>query len=92
MASNLFIAYDLNSPGQNYDDVRDAIRSLGRWYQFQYSLFYVNNELSPDEAFARVMRAMDRNDRLAVINAEQGIVSSWDRPPIDAINAIWFSR
>ncbi len=45
MASNLFIAYDLMKPGQNYDAVRDAIRNLGPWYQFQYSLFYVHTAL-----------------------------------------------
>jgi hypothetical protein len=35
---------------------------------------------------------MDLNDRLAVINAADGLgamVSTWDRPPIDAINSIW---
>ncbi len=92
MANNLFIAYDLNQPGQNYDAVRDAIKDLGRWHQFQYSLFYVNTDLSPRDAFNHVIAAMDRNDRLAVINCDFGgsaIVSTWDRPPIDAINAIW---
>lgn len=91
MAFNLFIAYDLDEPGQNYDGVRDAIKSLGRWHQFQYSLFYVNTELTPAQAFAKVGAAMDTNDRLAVINAQGGVVSDWDRPPIDAINAIWFA-
>ena len=33
MAFNLFIAYDLMNPGQNYDAVRDRIQSLGQWYQ-----------------------------------------------------------
>ena len=90
MAYNLFIAYDLMSPGQSYDRVRDAIKSLGQYYQFQFSLFYVNTEHSPAEAFQIVTAAMDGNDRLAVIDAAQGIVTDWDHPPIDAINAIWF--
>jgi len=89
---NLFIAYDLMSPGQNYDAVRDAIKDLGQWHQFQYSLFYVSTNTSPEEAFAAVGRHMDTNDRLAVINAESGVVSTWDKPPIDAINAIWASH
>lgn len=89
MAYNLFIAYDLMEPGQNYDAVRDAIKDLGRWHQFQYSLFYVNTELAPMQAFLRVSKFTDINDRLAVINAQGGVVSDWDRPPIDAINAIW---
>jgi hypothetical protein len=36
-----------------------------------------------------VLAAMDKNDRLAVINAQNGVVTNWDHPPIDAINAIW---
>ena len=34
---------------------------------------------------------MDAYDRLAVIDAMAGVVSDWDRPPIDAINAVWFT-
>lgn len=86
---NLFIAYDLMSPGQNYDAVRDAIKQLGRWHQFQYSLFYVNSVLSPQAAYDAIALRLDGNDRLAVINAASGVVSNWDNPPIDAINAIW---
>jgi hypothetical protein len=90
MAYNLFIAYDLDKPGQNYESVRAHIKGLGQWHQFQYSLFYVNTQLSPNEAYAVVSAAMDSNDRLAVIDARGGVVSTGDRPPIDAINAIWF--
>jgi hypothetical protein len=91
MAYNLFIAYDLVSPGQSYDAVRDEIKNLGPWWQFQYSLFYVSTDYTPAEAFARISAVMDANDRLAVINAQGGVVSDWDRPPIDAINTIWFA-
>lgn len=89
MAYNLFIAYDLNEPGQNYDAVRDRIKSLGLWYQFQYSLFYVHTQSAPAQAFAHVAAVMDTNDRLAVINAAEGVVSNWDRPPLAEINSIW---
>ena len=89
MAYNLFIAYDLNSPGQNYDLVRNFIKELGPHWQFQYSLFYVHTELTPREAYTHVAAAMDANDRLAVIIADGGLVTNWDHPPIEAINAIW---
>lgn len=87
--ANLFIAYDLMAPGQSYDVVRDAIKSLGQWHQFQYSLFYVSTVLSPQQAYDRVIVTMDRNDRLAVIDATAGVVTDWDQPPINEINAIW---
>lgn len=89
MAYNLFIAYDLYAPGQNYDAVRDAIKNLGQWHQFQMSLFYVNTPYDPRTAFDIIALTLDSNDKLAVINAEGGVVSTWDHPPIDAINAIW---
>ena len=87
MAYNLFIAYDLTSPGQNYDAVRDRIKELGLHWQVQYSLFYVHTSSSPQDAYAHVWSAMDSNDRLAVINAADwfgAMISNWDNPPIDA--------
>lgn len=89
MAYNLFIAYDLIPPGQNYPAVHEAIKNLGTWYQFQYSLWYVNTQYSPTEAFSLISGAMDARDKLAVINAQSGVVTNWDYPPLDAINSIW---
>ncbi len=89
MAVDLFIAYDLISPGQNYDSVRDQIKTLGPNWQFQYSLFYVHTHMSPQEAYAHVISVMDTNDKLAVIIATGGLVTNWDHPPIEAINSIW---
>lgn len=89
MAYNLFIAYDLMSPGQNYDAVRDKIEGLGKYHQFQLSLYYVSTQYGPQEAFNLVSVALDPNDKLIVIDANAGVVSTWDNPPIDAINAIW---
>lgn len=89
MAYNLFIAYDLLPPGQNYPAVHEAIKNLGTWYQFQYSLWYVNTQYSPTEAFSLISAAMDVRDKLAVIDAQSGVVTNWDHPPLDAINSIW---
>ncbi len=87
--ANLFIAYDLMAPGKNYDAVRTAIESLGPSYRFQFSLFFVHTPLSPVDAYNRVMVTMDTNDKLAVIDASGGVVTTWDRPPIAEIKAIW---
>ncbi|MCY4304939.1 MAG: hypothetical protein OXC62_09225 [Aestuariivita sp.] len=89
MAYNLFIAYDLINPGQNYEQVKDRIKELGQYYHFQLSLFYVHTTFTPGDAWNHISKALDANDRLAVINAASGIVSNWDYPPVDAINAIW---
>ncbi len=87
--SNLFIAYDLMSPGQNYDRVQNAIKALGAWHQFQYSLFYVHTNLTAAQACDYMLTFMDASDRLAVIDANNGFVTTWDKPPIAEISAIW---
>jgi hypothetical protein len=91
MAYNLIVAYDLNYPGQNYDAVRDCIRSLGATYQFQYSLFYLKTELSPDAAHNTIRLKMDINDKLLVAEATGGVVSYYPATDIDAVNFAWFT-
>lgn len=91
MAFNLFVAYDLINPGQNYDAVQDRIKDLGPWYKVQYSLYYVNTVYTPQQAHALVWEAMDPNDRL-LVGHTYGAVVSHDIPPSDvaAINKVWF--
>lgn len=89
MAYNLFVGYDLISPGQNYDTVQARIAELGPHFKFQYSLFYLHTDHTPQEVYGLVRAVMDQNDRLAVIIANGGLVTNWDHPPIEAINAIW---
>lgn len=86
---NLIIAYDLNSPGQNYELVRDATRSLGTWYQFQYSLFFVQSDLSPEEAYDRVRPYMDTNDKLLVADAASAYVGDYPPADIAALQKVW---
>ena len=90
MRRNFFISYDLMYPGQHYDKVREAIRSLGLWHQFQYSLFYVNTSYTAQQAFAIVRDAMDRNDRLLVVDAFGAVVDGLSQSEIDTINTVWF--
>jgi hypothetical protein len=46
MTFNYFIAYDLCQPGQNYEDVRERIKSLGRHAWMQQSLYYVQSDMT----------------------------------------------
>lgn len=89
MSYNLFIAYDLMSPGQDYEAVHEVIKSLGKWHQFQFSLFYIHTDYPPAEVYSLVNAAMDINDRLAVIDAQAGIVSNYTAPLLEAINTLW---
>ena len=75
MANNLFISYDLHSPGQDYEKVADAIKGLGSWAKVQYSLWYVKSGLSASEAGEKVCSVMDSNDSLIVIDATNNFAS-----------------
>ncbi len=88
MAYNLLIAYDLMKPGQSYEAVHARIKSLGRYAQLQFSLFYVHTNSSPADAYAHVKAAMDENDKLAVANVNNMILSS-PKSVLDAINSVW---
>jgi hypothetical protein len=89
--NNLFVAYDLISPGQNYEAIRNEIKKLGNWYQFQYSLYYVNTALSAQAAHDQVRRAMDANDKLVVVDASGGFASNYPINDINAVNRVWLA-
>jgi hypothetical protein len=67
--NNLFISYDLNTPGQDYSRVIEAIKALGGWAKVQKSLWYVKTTLSASEALNRIRPTLDRNDSLIVVDA-----------------------
>lgn len=69
MSNNLFISYDLNSPGQNYQAVINAIKNLGPWAKLQKSLWYVKAALTATQALEKVLPSMDPNDSLVVVDA-----------------------
>ena len=69
MANNLFISYDLNSPGQDYTSVINKIQNLGSWAKIQKSHFYVKSSLTAIEARDVVWSVMDSNDSLMVVDA-----------------------
>jgi hypothetical protein len=67
--ANLFIAYDLDKPGQNYAGVEKAIKSLGSWAHVQLSVWYVHTPYGAQHAAQFIRKEMDSNDRLLVIDA-----------------------
>jgi hypothetical protein len=78
MAFNYFIAYDLVRPGQNYQAVIQRITSLGTSAHMQFSLFYLQSELSMAGVHSSIREVMDPNDRLAVVWAKDAFVSNYD--------------
>lgn len=69
MANNLFISYDLYSPGQDYSSVIEAIKGLGSWAKVHKSYWYVKSSLSAEDAAKKVWAKLDSNDSLIVVDA-----------------------
>lgn len=68
MANNLFISYDLMNPGQNYEKVATAIKSLGTASKLLLSLWYVKSDYTADQARDVVAKAVDANDKILVVD------------------------
>jgi hypothetical protein len=91
MAYNLLITYDLYKQGQDYAAVHEKIKSLGRWYHPQLSVFYVHSTLSPKQAHDAISSVMDGNDKLIVAAITNIVIGPAPAADIDAINAVWFA-
>ena len=89
MTYNLFIAYDLAEPGQNYEAVIARITSLGPWYKLQYSLFYVHSGHNIQVTHDHVRSVMDGNDKLAVIDAKDAYVSLVPAADLQVLRSEW---
>lgn len=92
MANNLFISYDLNTPGQDYSGLIEEIKSLGSWAKVQKSFWYVNSTLTASQAVDRVWAKMDRNDSLIVVDAKNNS-AAWQGLSDEVANFIkkqWF--
>jgi hypothetical protein len=77
MNNNLFISYDLNSPGQSYGAAIDVIKSLGSWAKVQKSFWYVKSNYSAAQAVEKIWTKLDKNDSLIVIDATNQ-VAAWN--------------
>jgi len=91
MTFNYFIAYDLCRPGQNYEDVRERIKSLGPHAWMQQSLFYVQSDMTMQQVHSFIREVMDPNDRLSVIWARDAFVSNYDMGDLHILSATFQS-
>ena len=90
--SNFIIGYDLMFPGQHYARVQDSIKSLGKWYQLQYSAFYVNTAYTAQQCDGIVSATLDTNDRLFVSDSRHIVIRGISQADLDAINRVWFAE
>lgn len=63
----LLITYDLNKPGQDYTALYKEIKKAGTWWHHLDSTWIISTNLSPNEWQKRLMKHIDKNDNLLVI-------------------------
>lgn len=60
------ISYDLNRPGQNYNELFEEIKALGTWWHCLDSTWIVKSNLTAAQVRDRLVKKIDTNDRLIV--------------------------
>lgn len=72
----LLIAYDLNAPGQDYDELIDAIKGLGTWWHHLDSTWIVVTRSTAASARDTLAQHVDAGDELLVVDVT-GRTRAW---------------
>lgn len=66
------ITYDLNSKGQNYEDVIQSIKdaSTDAWCSYWKSSYLIKSNLTVQQVSDKITPHLDSNDRLIVIETK----------------------
>lgn len=67
------ITYDLNSPGQNYEKVIEAIQncSTGKMCSYWKSAYLIQTKKTVQQVADAINSVLDKNDRLIVIEVKR---------------------
>jgi hypothetical protein len=66
--STLLVGYDLNSPGKDYTDLIDKIKTYGAWWHHLDSTWLIKTAKTPTEVRDDLRALQDANDELLVID------------------------
>lgn len=65
----LLITYDLNNPGQKYEQLHEKIKAYGTWAKLMESAWIVSGpSLSAQKVYDNLGRVLDRSDRVFVVD------------------------
>jgi hypothetical protein len=87
MANNIFISYDLKSPGQDYSKIISEIKTMGSWAKVLESLWFVSTNLSTSDVVSKLKTKIDYNDSIIVIDAKNNN-ASWNNLNNETANFI----
>ncbi len=67
----LLIAYDLNSPGQDYKQLTEQLKSYTRWWHHLDSTWLINTTKSVTEVRDELKPYLDSGDELLVVEVHR---------------------
>lgn len=75
------VGYDLNSPGQNYDALINALKAYGTWWHGLDSTWFVKSSDSVTTVRDALIKHIDNGDELLVVKVT-GAAAAWRGFPI----------
>ena len=61
------VSYDLNKAGQNYSALYNELKASSSWWHYLDSTWLIATQESAEQLCNRLLRHLDKNDRLLVI-------------------------
>jgi hypothetical protein len=81
MGNNLVVSYDLHKPEKNYQAIISEIKTLGAWAHVHGSVWYVKSALNAEQARDRLVKKLDANDSLIVVDATNNQAAWYNLDP-----------
>ena len=63
------VSYDLRSPGRNYEELYNRLKSFRKWGKITESTWAILSESSAVQVRDYLSYVLDENDRLAVVHS-----------------------
>jgi hypothetical protein len=73
----LLVTYDLNRPGQEYQDLFEAIKAIGPWWHYLDSTWLLDTNLTANQAYKRLEPHVDKNDHVLIIKVDPYDKQGW---------------
>lgn len=82
------ITYDLHGPGRDYSNLYSEIKSLGNWWHYLDSTWFVSSELGAGAIRDSLKSKIDSNDEILVVE----IGKSWASYNLDTEGVTWLKQ
>lgn len=70
------VSYDLNTPGQNYDNLYKELKNSSSWWHFLDSTWLIKTTETSSQLNNRIRKNLDDNDLLMIIRVTKDY-SGW---------------